>query len=337
MNAAVTGGAGFLGQALLRLLAGRGGAVRALVRNPKDEPRVRERGAMPIPGDLTVPGACDRLAEPGSVVFHLAARVDMAGRWAEFQRHTIDGTRNLLASVLPRRPARVVYASSAGVYLHPRVRPPVSADRTPARPWRGNPYGRAKLAAEELVRTQCDRAGVSWTILRLGFLYGPGNRAILSHFVPLARAGKVQIIGRGDNRIASLYVDDAAEALVLAAAHPAADRQIYDVASDEHVTQTDYLNGTADAMGLRRPSRHAPARVAMIAAAVVEWLARLTGGSPPFTRSVVMLMGADQQVDCARITRDLGWRPKTRFADGVAVMTQWHREHPARPLPAVIR
>jgi nucleoside-diphosphate-sugar epimerase len=324
MNIAMTGGTGFLGQALLRLLAGRAEHIRVLVRNPADDPRVRAWNAEPVAGDLSVPGSCDRLVEPGDVLMHLAARVDMSGHWSEFERHTIDGTRNLLAGVLARRPSRVVYASSAGVYLHPAIHPPVSAGRTAPIPWAGNPYGKAKLAAEELIRTECDRAGVSWSILRLGFLYGPGNRAILRYFVPLARSGRIRIIGRGDNRIASLYVDDAAESLISAALHPAAHRRVYDVASDERVTQAEYLEGTADAVRVPRPSRHAPAGLALAVASLVEWGAKLLGRSAPFTRSMVMLMGADQQVDCSEIIRELAWQPRTRFADGMARAREWH-------------
>ena len=133
MNAAVTGGTGFFGQALLRLLAPQAEDVRVLVRRSEDDDRVRALGARPIRGDLTDPNGCRQLCQPGDVVFHAAARVDMLGSLAEFRKTTVEGTRHLLASALLRSPLRFLYVSSAAVYSLTAIRAGASADRTPAR------------------------------------------------------------------------------------------------------------------------------------------------------------------------------------------------------------
>lgn len=320
MTAAVTGATGFLGRALLRRLAADGVAVRALVRRAEDQDLVRSLGATPVPGHLDSPAGCAELVRPGDVVYHAAARVDLLGAWRDFVAGTIDTTRSLLAAALPRRPGRFVYISSAGVYLGRRRPGPVSADTVPARPARGNYYGRAKLAAEALVRAACAAAGCPWVIVRLGFLYGPGNRALHRRLTPLLQAGRACLVGRGDNRIATLHVDDAAAALAAAGTHPAAAGRVYDVASAEPVTQRAFLDGLADALGLPRCRRQVPYRAALAAAGLAELAGRLTGRTPPFTRAMVALMGADQVVDAGRIQDELGWRPRMRFADGIRHM-----------------
>jgi nucleoside-diphosphate-sugar epimerase len=324
MNAAVTGGAGFLGQALLRLLVPTAESVRVLVRKPADEERMRALGADPIPGDLTLAGGCDGLVRPGDVVFHCAAHVDMSGRWSDFERTTVQGTRRLLESALPHKPCRFVYVSSGAVYLLPPTPGAVSAESTTPRPSSYNLYGRAKLEAENLVRRQCEQAGCSWSIARLGFLYGPGNWFLFSHLAPILRSGLLRIVGPGDNRIATLDVDDAARAVLLCGTHPAADRRIYDVASDEHVTQREFLNATADVLGLPRPARRVPYRLAFLAAGMGEFLASLVGRCARVTRAMVALMAADQIVDAGPIRNELGWKPQTRFADGMARTRQWY-------------
>lgn len=326
MNAALTGATGFVGRALLHRLVPQCGSVRALVRQTEQAETVYERGATPVRGDLTDPHGCAELVQPGDVVFHCAARVDLIGTWAEFVRTTIDGTRNLLATALPRQPARFVYVSSAGVYLGRAQTGPVAADRTRPDPYRFHFYGRAKLAAEQLVQQQCERAGCPWVIVRLGFLYGPGNRALVRHMVPMLKSRRLYVIGRGDNRIATLYIDDAVDALVLAGAHPAASGRIYDVASVERVTQQEYLDQSADALGLPRTRRKVPYVVARAAATLCEAWARFVHRPPAFTRAMVALLAADQVVDSSAIGRELGWEARTRFADGIQRMRQWYAQ-----------
>ncbi len=322
MNAAVTGGTGFVGQVLVRLLAARGGAVRVLVRQPKDDPTIRSLGGEPVRGDLTVPGGCEGLVCPGDVVFHSAARVDLAGRWADFRETNIEGTRRLVEHALTHRPKRFVHVSSAGVYSPLHLRGSISAERTLARPSRYNLYARAKLAAETIVRTECERAGCPWTILRLGFVYGPGNRPLLTQVARLRRRGGLSLIGRGDNRIATLHVDDAARAVLLAGTHPAAVGKIYDVASDEVVTQRQFVNATADTLHLSRACRCLHPRVAYVAAWLAELVAQVTGGEPPFNRALVVIMGVDQALDASRIRNELGWRPQVNFAEGIRGMQE---------------
>lgn len=324
MIIALTGGTGFLGQALIRFLVPVAEQVRVLVRRPADEDRLRSWGAVPVRGDLVVPGGCDGLVGNGQVLIHSAARVDLTGTWAEFRETTVEGTRRLLASALLRQPGRVVYVSSAVVYSSSGQGTPMCAERTPVEPASFNYYGRAKLEAENLVREQCDRAGCPWTILRLGFLYGPENRAMESHFLPLIKRRWLFIVGGGENRIATLYVEDAARAVVLAATRALAGNRVYDVASDEPVTQCQFLDGTCDAMGLPRPRQQVGSlRLARFVSGAADWFSRLTGKKFSFSRAMVELMSADQVIDAGRIRAELGWRPEVAFEEGIRLTRQW--------------
>jgi len=316
MNVALTGGSGFLGLALVRALLRDGHRVRALVRRADAGIALRALGAETIRGDLTRPGGCAGLVSPGDTVIHAAARVAMAGRWPQFQRDTIDSTRNVLAAALPHRPARFVYVSSAGVYGTVGARDGYAAGRVPAQPARYNFYGRAKLAAEQLVQRECASAACPWTILRLGFLYGPGNRALLDTFVPLLELGRLFVIGDGSNRIATLHVDDAAHAILLAACHPTAVNHIYDVAGEEQVTQRQFLSATAAALDLPWTPRSLSRRSAYVVAWLIESLAALRGVQPRICRALIDLMSTDQVLDASRIRTELGWRPQVGFWQG---------------------
>jgi nucleoside-diphosphate-sugar epimerase len=338
VNAAVTGGTGFVGQALVRLCAADGHAVRVLVRQPHLDATIRSMGAEPVRGDLAIPGACDDFVRPGDVVCHLAARVDLTGRWADYYNTTVEGTRRLLAAALPRRPARFVYVSSGGVYSPKHKRGSMSAERTPAAPASYNHYGRAKLEAENLVRAECERTGCEWSILRLGFLlYGPCNGPLLRHLALLGERQRAYVIGNGQNRISTLYVDDAARAVILAGTHPAAAGKIYDVASAECVTQQELLGAMADVLGLPRPGRHVNRRAARFAATMAELAAWALGRQAAFTRGMVDLMSATLVLDASRIRRELGWQPEVTFAEGMERMREWYAQLPEHERGAGVR
>lgn len=345
MSAAVTGASGFLGLALVRALLARGRRVRALVRRSAAASALRALGAEPVMGDLRTVGGWGTLVEQGDVLIHAAARVAMTGRWEQFRQTTIEGTRHLLAAALPRRPQRVVYISSASVYAPDADPRGLCAERTPTRPSRYNYYARAKLRAERLVRSQCERAGCPWTILRLGFLFGPGNRALARQLRLLAQGRRLRIIGSGDNRIATLYIDDAVEATLLAGWHPAAAGRLYDVASAERVTQREFIAAMSRVLGLAPPPRGVRRAVAMAGAWLAEQAAGLLGAEPRVSRALVQLMSTDQVIDAGPMRRELGWRPVVSFAEGVRRMEEWqHRVRgegaagtglPARPARAV--
>lgn len=326
MTAVVTGATGFLGRALLRTLADRGLAVRALVRRDADADAIRSPRVEPLRGDLTEPGALNGLVRGDEVVFHAAARVDVSGTWSDFHRTTVEGTRRLLEAALPRKPRRFVYVSSGAVYTLQRGGQSLCADRTPTRPARYNLYGRAKLQAETLVREQCERAGCPWTIVRLGFLYGPGNRALFEHFLPLLERGRLRIIGQGENRIAAVYVDDAARALLLAGTAAAAAGKMYDVAGDERITQRQFLLAVTQALGVSWNPRRISRRLAFAISALLEAGTRLGVIRTPVNRAAVTLMSSDQVVDSSRIRRELGWKSEVTLAEGVRRTREWVRE-----------
>lgn len=324
MSYAITGGSGFFGQALIRALVARGVHVRGLVRRRPAADCLRALGAEPVFGDLTRAGVGQGLVEPGDTVIHAAARVELTGRWERFYQTTIAGTRRLLASVLPQRPARLVYISSEAVYAPDADDGKLAADRTPTRPKIYNYYGRAKLAAERLVRQACEQAGCPWTILRLGVLYGPRNVAFCRHFRFIAQNGKLFIVGDGANRIATLYIEDAVRAAIAASSPRAADR-IYDVASDETVTQRRFVSAHCDALDVPPPRGNIRSRLAMTAAWAVERTAQWFDRDVHISRAAVALMSADQVIDTSRIRDELNWQPRTTFADGMREMTRWWR------------
>jgi nucleoside-diphosphate-sugar epimerase len=89
----VTGGSGFIGGNLVRRLVGEGHAVRALARSDAAAKKVAALGAEPVRGDLADPAALSAAADAATVAFHLAAHLGEWGRWEDFERGNVVGTR----------------------------------------------------------------------------------------------------------------------------------------------------------------------------------------------------------------------------------------------------
>jgi UDP-glucose 4-epimerase len=173
----LTGGSGLVGSRLLPRLVEDGISCRALVRREVALPP----GVTGVRGDLADPGSLRAAVEGVDAVVHLAA-LFRTGDEDAIWRANLDGTRHLIEAVQAYAPqARVVMASTGNVYDADATRPGRETDVcTPTAA-----YPASKLAAEELLR----RSGLTWSVLRLPFVYGDGDGHLASLPPLVARFG----------------------------------------------------------------------------------------------------------------------------------------------------
>ncbi|HVM18212.1 MAG TPA: NAD-dependent epimerase/dehydratase family protein [Gaiellaceae bacterium] len=275
--AAVTGASGRLGAAVVRALREDGWRVRALVHR-RDAPGADET----VRGDVLDPAALERLLGGAHALLHAAA-VTHARSSRAYERVNVEGTRLVLAAAEAARVRRVVHVSTSA--LDPR----------------GGAYSRSKLAAEELAR----RAAVPVTIVRLPELWGDGDGAEgLDALVASARRGRpLLVVGRGDQELRPVHVEDAARALAAALASPAADGRTYTLAA-ARTTFAAVAERLRAASGGRSRIVHVPEPLVRAAAAAARVLplplypdqpARLRAERPPPTPEA---------------EADLGFRPR---------------------------
>jgi UDP-glucose 4-epimerase len=164
----LTGASGLVGSRLLPRLVQDGIECRALLRGDLTLPA----GATGVRGDLGEPSSLREAVEGVDAVVHLAALFRTADDDAIW-RANFDGTRNLVEAVQTHAPrARFVMASTGNVYDADAARPGRETDAcTPTAA-----YPASKLAAEEVLRG----SGLTWTIVRLPFVYGDGDGHLAS-------------------------------------------------------------------------------------------------------------------------------------------------------------
>src|SRR5689334_12900194 len=205
-TAFVTGGSGFVGRALIERLVREGWTVRALARSERSEQAVAEAGAEAIRGDLDDVNAMRAGADGADVFHHAAAKVEDFGDPADFERVTVQGTRNALAAARDAGVPRFVHVGTEAALM--AGQPLVNVDETtPLRPDSPAPYPWSKAKAEQAVR-DFNGNGIETVVVRPRFVWGRGDTTLLPQIVEMVRSGKWAWIGGGHQLTATTHIDN---------------------------------------------------------------------------------------------------------------------------------
>ena len=314
MKVLVTGASGMLGSATARALAARGDRVTVLQRRPAG------LGLPEVLADVADPEAMRRAVAGHDAVVHLAAKVDVTGPWAAYERANITGTQSVIAACRAGGVQRLVHVSTPSVaHVGSSL---AGAPASPADPARvRGAYARSKAVAEQIALA-ANGADLAVTAIRPHLVWGPGDTQLVSRVVARARAGRLVLVGSGAGLIDTTYVDNAAAALVAAVDRcAAAAGQVLVVTNGEPRPVAEMLGGICAAAGLPGPRRRVPRRLASAAGLLGEgvWAVRARAGltgDPPMTRFVVEQLSTAHWFDQRRTREALRWYPEVSLEQG---------------------
>ncbi|MCF6743476.1 NAD-dependent epimerase/dehydratase family protein [Blastococcus sp. KM273128] len=319
MRVLVTGASGMLGRVTVQRLLARGDEVTVLQRRPSGLP------CAEVLGDVAEPAVVARAAAGQDAVVHAAAKVDVTGRWAEYEDANVQGTRNVVAACAAAGVGRLVHVSSPSV-SHAGT-PLFGAGAGPADPARARgSYSRSKALAEQ-VALDADSAGLAVLAVRPHLVWGPGDEQLVARIVARARAGRLPLIGSGAALIDTTYVDNAAAALVAAVdACGAVHGEALVVSNGEPRPVAEVLRRLCAAAGAPPPRGRVPAHAAWLAGAVVDGVWSVTGrrSTPPLTRFLTEQLTTAHWFDQRRTRAALGWRPEVGLDEGFARLAAWY-------------
>jgi nucleoside-diphosphate-sugar epimerase len=328
LSALVTGGGGFLGGAIVRRLVERGDRVRSLARG--DYPELKALGVETMQGDIADPAAVARAVAGCDVVFHVAAKAGVWGPLEEYRRANVEGTRQVVAACRATGVRRLVYTSSPSVVFDGTDMEGVD-ESAPYPAHFEAPYPATKAEAEQLVRA-ANGPELATVALRPHLIWGPGDNHLVPRLVARARAGRLRKIGRTPKRIDATYIDNAAEAHILAADRlepgAAIAGRVYFIAQGEPVPLWELVNAILAAAGLPPVTRTVSLPLATAAAQLMESTYRVLGlmSEPPLTRFVVRELATAHWFDLTAARRDLGYAPRVSTAEGLARLAANFRE-----------
>lgn len=335
----ITGGAGFLGQAILRELA----------RSPLDEVRIFDLepvdvtgtpGLVSIVGDVCNPEALLAACRGVDVVVHAASLVDWGHTTPErLEEVNVGGSENVVRACREAGVRGLVYTSSMDVVCGKR--PVVQADETTPYPdVFANEYSRSKALAEQAM-LRANGPELSVCVLRPCGMFGEADPYHVANVLRVVRDGGLPFrVGDGSAAFQHVYVGNVAHAHVLALRQllePAAAvaGQSYFITDDSPaVNFFDFMDPIVTALGYSLPpkTRSVPYPVmlalgaaAEAAAAALRPIRRFT---PTLTRSSVRFICHDHTFVGDKARRDFGYVPIYSEADAIKRTIAYFREHP---------
>jgi nucleoside-diphosphate-sugar epimerase len=331
----VTGANGFIGTRVVAALLERGfrrlrcfvrpsgrlGGLEAVIAQYPDSQ------IQILKGNLLSREDCERAVRGVRVIYHLAAGIDKS--FAGAFMNSVLTTRNLLdASLNDGSLKRFVNISSFAVYSNRSLKRGGILDEscaieTPAYA-RHDAYAYGKIKQDELVLEYAKNKGIGCVILRPGAVYGPGKRAITGR-VGIDTFGVYLHLG-GSNRLPLTYVDNCADAIVLAGLTPGVDGEVFNVVDDDLPTSRTFLRL------YKKNVRHfrsvpVPFPVTYSLCALWEKYSNWSNGQlpPVFNRSRCSSDWKGNRYSNEKLKRLLGWSPRVPFTEGSRLYFEYAR------------
>lgn len=319
----VTGGGGFLGGALVRMLLSRGEKVRTLSRGRY--PELTHLGVEHISADLTDADAVAEACRGVNAVFHTAAKFGTWGHYEDYYQANTQGTLNVIQACKSCNVSRLIFTSSPSVIFDGRdIAGEDEAMPYPAR-YEG-PYPETKALAEQAVLAAA-ADGLPAIALRPHLIWGPEGWHLVDRI--LSRAKRLRLVGDGSNKVDTIYVDNAAWAHILAEKRlkedPSLSGRVYFISQDQPIAFSAMLNQIMAAGGQPAVTRQISPSLAVRIAAVFESVYRLLGirSEPPLTRFQANAMALDHWFDISAVKRDLGYAPIVSTEEGLQRLAGW--------------
>ncbi len=319
----VTGGAGFIGSHLVRLLVERGERVRVVERPGADVAHL-PRDVEVVRADIRDREAVAEAMTGARVVYHLAANPNLWVRdRREFAAVNHRGTIHVLDAARAAGAERILHTSTESVLTCARATGPIGEDVEVGLADAVGPYCRSKLEAENEAMA---RAGAGWPVVVANptMPVGPGDRGMSppSRLIRDFCLGKLP--ARMDCTLNLIDVRDVAEGLVRTIDRGRPGRRY--LLGGENLTLVGLLGILSELTGVPVPRWSVPYPVGLAVAYISEWVAdHLTGKTPKATVTGVRLTRRTMHFDASRSLAELGLTPRP-VAESLTDAVAWLRE-----------
>lgn len=320
MKALVTGANGFLGSHIVKMLVDRGVEVTAMTRRSHDF--LVRMGVKESIGDIRTYEQVLAACQGQDVVFHTAAVAGVWGPWKLFHGTNTIGTKHVVEACREQKVPKLIYTSSPSVTFNGDHQ--INTDESAPYPkkWLCH-YPHSKALGEKYVLEADDHKDLMTCALRPHLIWGPGDNHLIPRLVERAKSKKLRRVGDGSNQVDTIYIDNAAEAHLMAAdaMEPGSPvcGQAYFLSQDDPVNLWGWINEVLQMVGLPRVkqsiSYHWADRVGY--ALEIAHEAFNLKSEPRMTRFLAAQLAKSHYFDISRAKQDFGYFPRVSNSEGM--------------------
>jgi nucleoside-diphosphate-sugar epimerase len=290
-------------------------------------PWLEQVGAEVVRGDLADTDAVTRACQGCEVVFHVAGKTGVWGKFEDYFHTNVLGTESVITACLENDIPSLVYTSSPSVVFDGRDEEGID-ESTPYPDKFFNHYQYTKGIAERKIMAVNSHV-LATVSLRPHLIWGPEDPHLVGRIIARAEAGTLRLVNR-NNKIDTTYIDNAVSAHLFAAdtlrRHQSrCAGRAYFISNGEPIVMSDMVNKILTALGRPEESRK-----------VSPWLAYLIGSlseayyhlkkiehEPAMTRFIAKQLSCSHWYDISAAKADLGYNPKVSLEEGLKKLSNY--------------
>ncbi|HUR51017.1 MAG TPA: NAD-dependent epimerase/dehydratase family protein [Mycobacteriales bacterium] len=319
MRVFLTGGTGFIGGEVARLLRERGDHVRALVRTPDKAAALTDLGCELVAGDLSDEDALREALRGCDALVHAAAVYEIGvphSRREQLVDVNVCGTERVLGAALAAGVGKAVYVSTVAVFGDTGGAVADEDYRRPDGQGFTSVYEQTKVEAHQRAR-QIGGQGLPLVVVQPGVVYGPGDHSEVGGLFERLLKGRLPLMPFPGTGITPVHRDDVAAGILLALDKGAAGESY--VLAGEPTTMGDLLAELARVAGKRPPRGALPALLVKAMAPVGPLVGPLLGFPPNLRELLSSSHGVTFWARSDKAQRELGWTYRP-LAEGLATV-----------------
>lgn len=323
MNILVTGASGFVGKVLVKKLIDKGNNVSCLVHNKR--PKELD-GCKLFYGNINNKKIIEKATKNQEIVFHLVGigNVSTISRkdYLLYRKINVHGTKILLDACLKNKVKKIIYLSSTaamgpqkGIINENSICKPETA------------YQKSKFESEELIKQYVKQHNLNIVILRPSMIYGPSSKHLLI-IHKLIKKGFVPLINGAKAIIPLVYVDDVADAAILASKY-GKKGSVYIITNDEKNKLKEIVVCIKKITGKKALLINIPKSIIKPLIFIIENISKILKITPQFTVKRVESMTTSRVFDITKARKELKWSPKINMEEGIknTLKTQLKKEY----------
>ena len=319
----VTGANGFIGSHIVEKLISNGYDTTGLVRKSSNLRFIQHMPVKLVYGDVTDLQSLTSAFEGIDIIIHNAGMASDWGNYQNFERVNVLGTKTVAEAALQKKIKNIVYLSSTAIHGFGSKS---IMDESSPRNHKNFPYSKSKQIAEDFIMDFGENNSIDVTAIRPGNVYGPRDHTFMNKYAEAIQSGKAAVINHGSAKTCPTYVENLADAILLACFHPNAKNEAFIITDGLDITWSQFNSKIIQKLKYTKPLPSYPFHLAYGLGWALEYLFKLVKSKKPplITTYRVQNGGLNYNFSIDKAKSMLGFEPKIGLDEAISRTLDWY-------------